>query len=287
MKYIICVLFTSCLLVYSFSPLQASEQNTSPAIAVDHQLLDNIFSGSETMHYSISWSGGVKIGDLYVEIRPQAGNDDYAITARVNDYGVFRFFYPVDDTFSSYVKGPWKLPYRYEVVQKEGFGSETRRLTTYDQQNLLVTYQKNEQPEQQFNVAGLVYNEFSSFFITRALRYSEGEEAVVPTFVDAQRHQVKVSVVERERKMTLFGERETIVVQPKMQFKGLYEKDGDTVLWLTDDRCRIPVEINSKIAIGSLTASLVEYSNSGCLEAGQQAGLAKDESTALTRVAVN
>jgi hypothetical protein len=51
-----------------------------------------------------------------------------------------------------------------------------------------------------------------------------------------------------------------------MYFKGLYEKSGDTVLWLTDDRCRVPVEIHSKIAIGSLVAELVEYTNSACPE---------------------
>jgi hypothetical protein len=55
-----------------------------------------------------------------------------------------------------------------------------------------------------------------------------------------------------------------VVVMPVMKFKGLYDKDGDTVIWLTDDACRVPVKINAKIAIGSLTATLDGYSNSAC-----------------------
>ena len=51
---------------------------------------------------------------------------------------------------------------------------------------------------------------------------------------------------------------------PKMKFKGLYDKDGDTVFWLTDDACRVPVKIDSKILIGSLVAELVDYSNPVC-----------------------
>ncbi len=49
-----------------------------------------------------------------------------------------------------------------------------------------------------------------------------------------------------------------------MKFKGLYDKDGDTVIWFTNDECRIPVRMNSKILIGSLTAELVSYSNPHC-----------------------
>ncbi|MCI5160291.1 MAG: DUF3108 domain-containing protein, partial [Candidatus Electrothrix sp. AUS1_2] len=67
-----------------------------------------------------------------------------------------------------------------------------------------------------------------------------------------------------ERKTTVLGQKDTIKVMPKMNFKGLYDKDGDTVFWLTDDSCRIPVEIRSKILIGSLVAELEEYVNPAC-----------------------
>jgi hypothetical protein len=87
---------------------------------------------------------------------------------------------------------------------------------------------------------------------------------VVPTFADKKRNEVRVALLQREKKETLFGVKETLKVQPKMQFKGLYDKSGDTILWLTDDTCRVPVEIHSKIVVGSLVAELVEYTNPAC-----------------------
>ena len=36
------------------------------------------------------------------------------------------------------------------------------------------------------------------------------------------------------------------------------------MFWLTDDVCRVPVEIRSKILVGSLVAELVDYSNERC-----------------------
>ncbi len=238
----------------------------SGTLSVNPEALARIFSGEEVMHYNISWSGGVKIGDLYLVVSRAESGDGFTIHARVTDYGLFRMFYPVDDTFTTFVRGSMILPYRYEVLQKEGHSERiTRRLTLYDQQRLRVSYQKNKQPPKKFTLSATAYNEFSSFFITRALKF-QGNEPVVPTFVDEKRHEVSVIMMGREKKNTLFGEVDTLKVMPKMNFKGLYNKDGETVFWLTDDACRVPVIINSKIVIGSLTAELLEYTNPACQE---------------------
>ena len=249
---------------------EASALEIEPA-HIDRDTLAVIFSGSEALHYAVSWSGGVKIGDIYMRIERGEGKDDgFVISAKVKDYGPLEILYPVDDTFTCYVTGPMKLPSRYEVHQKEGFGREITRLTRYDQSNRLVWYQKNREPEQRFEISGTVYNEFASFVITRALAFQEGEEIVVPTFADKQRHKVAVELVARERRRTAFGDKDTLVVHPKMRFKGLYEKSGNTILWLTDDRCRVPVEIRSKIVIGSLVAELVAYANPACPELSKE-----------------
>lgn len=229
---------------------------------VRRAIMETIFSGSETMHFSVSWTGGIKIGDLSLDLGSD-GDDDFAIRARVTGYGLFRRVYPVDDEFTTYVRGATKLPYRYEVHQREG-RRETRRQTLYDQQGLLVNYRKNEMEEEVFSIAGPVHNEFSSFYITRVMKLVPDGSFIVPTFADKKRNEVRVLVRGREDIDTVFGRVRTVVVLPQMKFKGLYDKTGDTVIWLTDDECRVPVRINSKILIGSLTAELTTYANPAC-----------------------
>ncbi len=141
---------------------------------------------------------------------------------------------------------------------------EVHRRTTYDQGKFEVSYQKHDNPPTLYSISGPTYNEFSSFFITRALHLRAEQRQTVPSFVDKKRHEVAVKVFGVEKKETLFGTIDTIKVMPEMHFKGLYDKDGDTVFWLTDDACQIPMEIRSKILIGSLVAKLVEYSNPAC-----------------------
>ncbi|MDH3349822.1 MAG: DUF3108 domain-containing protein [Desulfobulbaceae bacterium] len=241
-----------------------SQDGQNQFLKVRRDVLQRVFEGNEKLNYSISWTGGVKIGDLRLEIASSSkkGNE---ITGRVTDYGLFKLFYPVDDTFITYIDSSLRLPYRYEVVQREGHGSdETKRLSLYDQEQLTVRYQRDEEEPLDFTISGPVHNEFSSFYITRSLTLEEGEVPVVPTFADKKRHNVEVNVLGKEEIRTMFGLVKTIRIQPKMTFRGLYDKDGDTVIWLTDDECRVPVRINSKILIGSLTADLKSYHNDLC-----------------------
>ena len=255
-------LFSLLFIVLFCLPVSTLAEETP--LAINQDALAVIYSGREKMHFSISWSGGIKIGDLYMTMTPVDSGEGLAITARVTDYGLFKFFYPVDDTFTTYIRGPLKLPYRYEVHQLEGRGMDVRRLTLYDQDNFSVIYRKNDNPQVAFSMEGPAYNEFSSFFITRALQLVPGRQEIVPTFVDDKRHRVAVKVFGVEPRKSIFATMDTIKVMPKMSFKGLYDKDGDTVFWLTNDNCRIPVEIDSKILIGSLVAELVDYSNPAC-----------------------
>ncbi|MCL7489115.1 MAG: DUF3108 domain-containing protein [Desulfobulbaceae bacterium] len=230
---------------------------------IRQEAMDIVFSGSEEMHFTISWTGGVKIGDLFLSLT-RIGDDEYEIHAWITDYGLFRFFYPVDDVFTTRVRGALKLPYEYDVLQREGRGSVTRRWSRYDQENLAVAYRKNDSPEQVFAVSKTVHNEFSSFYITRSMDLEPGGSFVVPTFADKKVNEVKVEVRGREDLDSPFGRVKTLVVMPLMKFRGLFDKDGDTTIWLSDNLCRIPVKIRSKILIGSLTAELDDYVNPAC-----------------------
>jgi hypothetical protein len=242
----------------AFSEAEELDEGT-----VRPEVMQTVFSGYEEMHFTISWTGGIKIGDLSLTLK-QVGNEEYEINARVTDYGIFKFFYPVDDTFVTLVRGAFKLPYQYDVLQNEGRGSVTRRQSLYDQDNMMVTYRKNDSPELVFDIDKTVHNEFSSFYITRSMDLEPGSSFVVPTFADKKVNEVKVVVKGREDINSPFGRVRTLMVMPLMKFKGLFDKDGDTVIWLTDDACRVPVKIRSKILIGSLTTELDKYTNSAC-----------------------
>ena len=238
-----------------------------PMGIIDPLLLPIGYSGHEKLVYDVSWTGGIKIGELHLDVNSLSGIEDgYEIRAFVTTKnGALNLIYPIEDLHVTQVKGPGRLPYHYEVWQKEGFKYRAHRVIDYDQDSGSVRYMKNDKLEGVYQIDRDTNNEFSSFFNSRLMTFNLGSRFVVPTFADKKRVDVVVHAVSGKTiDKTILGSVKTVEIMPVMTFKGLYDKKGDTVIWYTDDECRVPVRINSKIMIGSLTAELTSYENRAC-----------------------
>ena len=244
-----------------------AKSHNIPYGSIDPSFIPVAYSGGEFFRYDISYTGGFKLGELHLALRKNSEEEEsFIIDARVTtENGIFSNVYPIEDIHVTQVSGAERLPYHYEVWQKEGYSYEAHRITLYDQAAKLIHYYVNDNPVEEFAVSDTTQNEFSSFFASRVMDLVPGGSFVVPTFADEKRIEVVVRVKGNETlKKTVLGNVETVVVEPIMTFSGLYDKRGDTVIWYSDDQCRVPVKINSKILLGSLTAKLVSYRNPAC-----------------------
>jgi len=243
----------------------ATESRSLP----DQQLLKTTYGGDETLEYEISWLG-ITAGKLTIQkqsVPQQAEQFNIRVTAK--SAGLLAVFYPIEDLFVTLVQGEERLPVRLDFWQKEG-KRKNYRVTTYDQEQFVVSSKKNDGQPSVYTLSGPVHNEFSSFFAMRAMPLEVGKELMVPTFADKKRNEVKVSVQEKDKRSSIFGEVDTVKVIPHLHFKGLYEKLGDPVIWMTDDEYRVPVRIKAKIVIGSFTATLVNYQGAKPMPPAQQ-----------------
>lgn len=244
-----------------------SKSSLLPSGVIDQTLIPYGYSDKEILTYDVSWSGGIKIGELHLEKNVLKDSEDgYEIRAFITTKGgAVHLFYPISDLHITKVRGKSKLPYHYEVWQEEGYSYTAHRVFEYNQESHHVRYTKDDKLQGEYDLKGPVNNEFSSFFNSRLMSFSLGVPFLVPTFADKKRVEVAVYPIRTKNlKKTVLGDVSTVEIMPIMKFKGLYDKKGDTVIWYTNDKCRVPVQINSKIAIGSLTAKLKEYSNSSC-----------------------
>lgn len=223
----------------------------------DRNLLLSAYRGGESLHYTVSWMG-IKAGELTIDISQPDGSDSLLIHTKASSAGLLAVFYPVEDSFETEVHGRNRLPVRHEMIQKEGSRINKKR-TLYDQENFVVSYQKNEDPPKVWTMDGPAHNEFTSFLFLRVMALADDTKAMVPTFADEKRHEIPVDIEGTGPLATVFGKKETIRMRPRLSFKGLYEKVGDPLVWLTNDRFRIPVKIKASIVIGSLTATLTDY----------------------------
>jgi len=268
-------IFSLILVFYIFSVFStfakeipsAHEDGLLPTGVILPEFLPIGYSGKEELDYDVSWSGGIKIGELHLNIRATADREDsYEIDAVITTKnGAVNFIYPINDRHLTKVQGGDKLPYYSEVWQKEGFSYEAHKVLKFDQIEYKISTERNGKSSVSYLLEGVVNNEFSSFFNSRLMEFTIGRPFIVPTFADKKRVEVVVHPVsEKILEDTVLGDVSTVSIMPLMEFKGLYDKRGDTVIWYTNDECRVPVKINSKIAIGSLTAKLTRYKNPAC-----------------------
>jgi hypothetical protein len=223
----------------------------------DTRLLESIYTGSEYLRYDITWSDTIKAGVLHMEIIPiDPVQEKYLVKVSARSAGLLKFFYPVEDSFEIIVEGRDRLPV---IMEQNDSRQGSQRLTTYNQETLEVRYSRDQEPTVIYPIEGPVHNEFSSFLILRTLPLEAGLAMMVPTFADKQRHEVAVVIAGQEQRQSMLGAVDTIKVQPQVPFQGLYQKMGNPSIWLTKDDKRIPVRIEAKIKIGSLTAELTDY----------------------------
>ncbi|MCK9175574.1 MAG: DUF3108 domain-containing protein [Desulforhopalus sp.] len=245
---------------------EAEGLDTLPLGKILPQLAAVGYSGNEHLRYDVSWSGGVKVGELDMKI---TALDDvkggYKVDVHVSTKGsVLDLAYSIRDHHVTLLKGVEKLPFRSDLWQKEGRSYRAHREMIYDQEKHRVVYRKNGKQQGDWHIKGPTNDEFTSFLNSRLMDFVVNKPFIVPTFADKKRVAVKVTPLKKEKMETLLGKVNTVVIMPQLTFKGLYEKQGDTVIWYTADRCRVPVRVNSKIKIGSLTARLSEYENPAC-----------------------
>jgi len=266
---------TMLVLLIGLPPVPAHAGDAAAAVdhknpdygIIDPNLLATGYSGKENLVYDVSWTGGIKIGELQLQINAlPGGSDEFEIRATVTTKNAaIDLIYPIKDLHVTRVRGPKRLPYHYEIWQKEGYRYRAHRVIEFNQETGEIKYTKNNKLEGLFQVDGETNNEFSSFFNSRLMEFPIGGGFIVPTFADKKRVEVVVNAIATKYfDKTLIGPVTTVEIMPVMTFKGLYDKKGDTVIWYTNDECRVPVMINSKILIGSLTAELTAYENPAC-----------------------
>jgi Protein of unknown function (DUF3108) len=73
------------------------------------------------------------------------------------------------------------------------------------------------------------------------------------------RNPVRIHVLRRERVSVPAGTFDAIVVQPSINTKGIFSKNGNAQIWFSDDDKRVMLQMKSNLSFGSLNLFLTSY----------------------------
>lgn len=95
----------------------------------------------------------------------------------------------------------------------------------------------------------------SSVYFLRTLKL-DSEKPIELHVFSGEAHVLRLEVQGRERIVTPAGTFQTIRVEPKSTGGSLIGKGKNLVLWLTDDERKMPVQLRSRLKVGTLVGKL-------------------------------
>jgi hypothetical protein len=231
----------------------------------------------ERLTYSVAWLG-IQAGEATLEARGlglEEGAYVYRFVTTARTRPPVSAIFRVEDRSESWVDAAGFHSRRFSKHLREG-GYRHNSVTTFDlgsrsaiydsidfgrvprevtalQEVLRVTGFRRET----FALPGPVQDELSGLYAVRALPLEVGRAVILPTFANKKLWDLEVRVLGREALETVLGPVETLVVEPRLKFEGLFQRKGRVLIWLTDDEDRVPVRMESEVRVGAFVATLV------------------------------
>ena len=217
------------------------------------------FRIGETLVFEVSWMR-IPIGTatMRVEPAPDGANPQamrFVSTARSNRF--LDGLYKVDDHIESLFDPHTRLSQAFLMRQQEGRYRNHYRMA-FDQIKRQVTYQKRDNPPEVLSMPSAAQDPLSVLYWVRTAPLTVGKSAIAPICNRGKTWRTPIRVLKRERLKLPIGEVDAIKIQPLLQDAGIFRHKGDMFIWLTDDAHRVPVQMQSDIKIGAVSAQLVQ-----------------------------
>jgi len=213
------------------------------------------FQVGERLKYSVGWGKVLDAGTAVMEVEEILDyqvHDVYRVVVEAKSNAVFSLFYRVRDTLESLIDVNGLFSRRYWTKQDEAYKKRERKYEFEQEDN--VAYYKGKE----YYIRYGIQDEVSAVFYVRTLDLQVGKPVYVDIFARGKNWQVKCEVPGTETLEVPAGKFETIIVEPELRFDGVMKK-GKVRVWFTHDEHRIPVQVRSKIAIGSILIRLEDY----------------------------
>ncbi len=185
---------------------------------------------------------------------------------KVSTAGVAAWFTKISDEGYSIWNEKIATPLKTYLYQNEGHYKRIK-VYTYDLKKMVVKYEKihpntGKVQVKYIKIPSIPFEDIVSavYYFRRYGIFKVGAETVFPIFAGGAFQNVSFKVVKKEKVDTLFGKIEAYRVIPSNNLspEGAFERKGKVVFWFSADKRHLPIKVVAEVAIGSVSAVLVD-----------------------------
>lgn len=192
----------------------------------------------------------MEVGD----VRRVSGRPCFDIRTEAKSNSVFSKIYKVWDRSQTFLDRETLLPLRYEKRQREGTYKKDI-LVKFDRERRVATYGDGVEAE----FTEFAQDELSAFYAMRLLPLEVGKDLFIDTHTNKKNYPLQVIIQGRESVTVPAGTFDCYVIEPVVREGGIFAAKGKLTIWVTADDRKLPVLMKTKIVVGSISASLVNY----------------------------
>jgi hypothetical protein len=214
------------------------------------------FHAGERLEFSIDY-GFINAGHATMGVEPLrtiAGVRCLELWTDARSNAFFSTIYKVWDRSQSFLEPEEFVSWRYEKHQREG-SYRNDQLIKFDRRENFARYDDGVE----VSLPRFVQDELAAFYYFRTLQMEVGQKVLIDSHANRKNYALEVRVLRVETVEVPAGEYECIVIEPMIREGGIFSAKGRLTIWLTNDSRRMPVRMSTKIAVGSVTASLTDY----------------------------
>ncbi|MFH1844162.1 MAG: DUF3108 domain-containing protein, partial [bacterium] len=229
-----------------------------PDGAVDESGYPTIpFGPGETLRFSLNY-GLINAGEGTLSVLGVVDSNGHScleIESRATSNRFFSAFYKVRDKVVTHLDRRYLVSRFFEKRLREGNYKKYVKID-FDQTGHQASYQDGRV----LDILPCTQDILSALYFVRTLDLEAGRTYGVTTHSSYKNYSLQVIFHGRETVEVPAGTFDCYVVEPVIEGEGLFKHEGKLTLWLTADEYRIPVLMKTKVVVGSIDATLEEYS---------------------------
>lgn len=212
------------------------------------------------VYYQSLLTGKVTAGEANVEVRDKKvmknNRPTYHIVGTGESKGAFNFFFKVKDRFETYIDEEGMFPWYFIRRTREGGYKKDDDVTFEQTSNLAIS--RNAVKRVPANIQDIV----SVFYYARTLDITgvrPGDAFPLSFFLDDSVYVSKIIFLGREQITTESGTFNCLKFKPMVATGEVFKEPYPMQLWVTDDKNRIPVLVQSAVIVGSVKIELIAF----------------------------
>ena len=234
----------------------------------DFRKLENrTFDKGELIKMKIHY-GIINAGFLTMEVKPQTvdinGRQCYHIVGKGYSNSTFDLFYKVRDRYESFFDKEALISWRFTRYIEEGkfiAYSETH----FDQTTQKARYIDRKKQVKFYETPQNIQDVLSAYYYARTVYDANdlkvGDRISLHNFIDRKTVNLEAELLKREILKVNGYKYKTLKLKLTVEESGLITDGSKITLWISDDKNKIPIRMQSDLAIGSVKADFLEVEN--------------------------